>query len=180
MLGPSQYDPIMPRTKRSLVDRFWDRVTKSDGCWVWTGPDAGNGYGIIGRGGRRGGNAYVHRLSYEIHRGPIPKGMQVCHTCDVRRCVNPDHFFLGDHKANMRDAIAKGRIDTRGAGNAMATTTMEQAKEVLRRGAAGERAPAISRSMGISVGVVRRIINGTRWKVLDSERATLRIVEEMA
>ena len=73
---------------RTIEERFWERVAKSEGCWLWTGPDSGNGYGLIGKGGRGGGVKYVHRLSYEIHFGEIPPKMQVCHTCDVRSCVN--------------------------------------------------------------------------------------------
>ena len=175
----------MPRTIRTIEARFWERVAKSDGCWLWTGPSSDNGYGRIGKGGRGGGVEYVHRLSYEMHRGPIPPGMQVCHTCDVRRCVNPNHFFLGNHADNMHDAMRKGRIDTRGAGNAMSTITTEQALEIRERHDRGEGGASISRAMGITVGIVRRVGNRTRWGHLpeiDAERhrrAGLRIADEV-
>lgn len=83
------------------------------GCWLWMGSWApSRGYGLVHvPGGRR---TVAHRYSWEIHRGPIPDGMMVCHKCDVRLCVNPDHLFLGTASDNMRDAFAKGRNITAG------------------------------------------------------------------
>ncbi|HBR21586.1 MAG TPA: hypothetical protein DD713_03315 [Nitrospiraceae bacterium] len=58
-----------------------------------------------------------HRFMYELCIGPIPEGMLVCHTCDIERCGNPEHLFLGTHKDNTQDAINKGRFDPRRLGN---------------------------------------------------------------
>lgn len=89
---------------------FDTRVRKDadSGCWLWTGGTTGPGYGRTGR--INGRQFYAHRLSYEIHAGPIPAGMYVCHACDNPQCVNPAHLWLGDQTANMADAAAKGRI----------------------------------------------------------------------
>jgi hypothetical protein len=95
----------------SLLRRFWQRVAKGDGCWEWTGKRDKNGYGRVylggGREARREG--FAHRVSYTIHFGPIPDGLDVLHHCDAPRCVRPDHFFLGTQTDNMRDMDAKGR-----------------------------------------------------------------------
>jgi hypothetical protein len=92
---------------RPLAERFWEKVDKSGECWLWTGALASNGYGRITP--VTGVSAGAHRVSYELHNGPIPKGMMVMHSCDVPSCVNPDHLSLGTAKDNMADMWTKGR-----------------------------------------------------------------------
>jgi len=93
---------------KSLEERFWEKVDKTADCWVWTASCA-SGYGRICRGGHSGPQVQSHRLSWEIHNGPIPEGLQVLHHCDNKKCVRPDHLFLGSQLDNMRDMIFKGR-----------------------------------------------------------------------
>lgn len=76
---------------------------------MWTGATTYYGYGVIQKGGAHGGLVRAHRVSWELHHGPIPKGLNICHACDNPPCVNPDHLFLGDQKVNMSDCSAKGR-----------------------------------------------------------------------
>lgn len=76
------------------------------GCWLWLNNWNHAGYGL----GKVGGRCFrAHRLSWELHRGPIPAGLHVCHRCDTPACVNPEHLFLGTHDDNMRDRDEKGR-----------------------------------------------------------------------
>lgn len=94
----------------TLAARFsskYEPVTET-GCWIWTASIGGGGYGQIGSGGRKQ-PLLAHRASWQIHFGQIPDGMQVCHKCDVKLCVNPDHLFLGSQIDNMQDMIRKGR-----------------------------------------------------------------------
>jgi hypothetical protein len=99
----------------SDVERFWSKVRKTNGCWLWTGALLGSlGYGqfSLSRGVPRGGRVsqYAHRLSWALSHGSIPNNQHVLHSCDVPRCVNPAHLFLGTHRTNMEDAARKGRL----------------------------------------------------------------------
>jgi hypothetical protein len=92
------------------MNRFLNKIIiVESGCWEWqAGMRGTTGYGAFKHEGKV---IDAHRFSYELHKGKIPAGMLVCHKCDNRKCVNPDHLFLGSHKDNYQDAVNKGRID---------------------------------------------------------------------
>jgi len=94
-----------------MLARFESKFKKTDGCWEWEGCKSKSGYGQFGV---RGDNSYfvsryTHRVSWELYRGEIPKGLCVLHRCDNPSCVNPEHLFLGTHKDNTQDMVEKGR-----------------------------------------------------------------------
>lgn len=99
----------------SLEKRLMSKVHKDkSGCWIWTGALTDGGYGFISyRTSSTMTHWRTHRLSYELFVGEIPDGIQVCHTCDIRTCINPKHLFLGTQKQNVQDAIKKGRFPSK-------------------------------------------------------------------
>jgi hypothetical protein len=95
----------------TIVDRFLSKVTPVPfcGCWLWLGAiQVDTGYGRFGMPGNT--VDYAHRASWRIFIGEIPARTLVCHECDVRSCVNPQHLFLGTYSDNMQDASRKGRV----------------------------------------------------------------------
>ena len=97
----------------SIHRRIWGKINKNNpnGCWEWTGL-VHKGYGRIKIGGESSDKrkmVLVHRVMFELFKGDIPNNYLICHTCDNRKCVNPDHLFCGTSSDNMQDCINKGR-----------------------------------------------------------------------
>ncbi len=99
---------IRPSVKRPVEFRFWQQVAiiPEHSCWEWLGAKSPKGYGTFGANRK---HFQAHRFSWQIHFGPIPDGLLVCHKCDNPSCVRPEHLFLGTALDNTRDMINKGR-----------------------------------------------------------------------
>jgi hypothetical protein len=112
-------------------DRFWKFVIKTENCWIWIGGTDENGRGIFTPYKRKATRAY--RFSWELVKGPIPKGLNICHNCDNPICVNPEHLFIGTQKDNLDDMVDKGRhnpISFPGDKNPNAKLTKEATLEI--------------------------------------------------
>lgn len=164
---------------RDCNSKFWHQVVKSDTCWEWQGDHTANGYGRLTVRGQR---VVAHRHSWEMHFGPIPDGMIVCHHCDNPPCIRPDHLFLGSHQDNMADAANKGRMRQgalrrlidhpgavlRGSDCPWAKLTEAQVQELRSRYAAGGiTQKQLAEDYALHPMTVFQIIHRLRWDHLD-------------
>lgn len=149
--------------------RFWAKVRKTDGCWIWTGARNPNGCGRISVGARGAGLALAPRASWILAHGAIPAGLHVCHHCDNPPCVRPDHLFLGSGADNTHDMMMKGRNGygvNRGEENGAARLTSAAVLEIRKRRARGATLQSLACEYGVGKSSVHRIARGKNWRHL--------------
>jgi len=155
---------------RDAAARFWSYVDKSADptcCWTWTGWLDKHGYGQVYWNGKRARPS--HRVAYQLAYGDIPEGLFVCHSCDNPRCVNPAHLFLGTHRDNTLDAVAKGRykinvLSQHGELNHNVKVSKETVLEIRRLCAEGVSVARISRRTGVPYANAWRIARRKGWE----------------
>lgn len=154
----------MPRTcvRSSVEDRLqhYTMVDPNSGCWLWTGSLSGGGYGQTSLNGKV---VKAHRLSYEVRVGAIPDGLMVCHKCDVRSCINPDHFFLGTAKDNQQDAVRKGR-NPHGSRHGESKLTEMAVRKIREFISGGMKDQQIADKYGVVAGCINLIRHGHSWR----------------
>ncbi len=158
-------DAMRIYTRLPLEERFWKKVVKGESCWLWTGAVDGGGYGKIATGGTNSPLLEAHRLSWEWAHGSIPPKIFVCHHCDIRRCVNPVHLFLGYQIDNSRDAKAKGR-HAHGERCGRSKLTAKDVLDIRARASAGERHTIIAQHFQITASNVGAIAKRRSWRHL--------------
>lgn len=152
-----------------LEKRFWKYVQKTQDCWIWIGATRGkSGYGTLKVSGKSQGS---HRISWLIHFGEIPKAMCVCHHCDNRLCVKPDHLFLGTQRDNIMDAVRKGRqvppVPTKCYNGKHWTTTkltwkiVQKMRKEYKMGKTTYR--KLSKKYGVCYNTIEHVIRNMTW-----------------
>lgn len=133
-------------------------VDEATGCWVWQGSCSINGYGRLRRG-PGGTSAYCHRIMYEHANGSVPEGAVVMHTCDNRRCVNPDHLVIGTQRDNVRDMHKKGRTPR-------SVLTAAEVQEIRMLRQTGMTFHSLAKRFMVSPQTVSKIVTRKAWNWL--------------
>ena len=155
----------MPRLSReALQKKILDNVIPDEnGCWIWQKSFGSHGYGNIATGGHR--NETVHRVSHEVFIGEIPKGQLVLHSCDNRKCCNPEHLRSGTYKDNSSDAISRGRNKLPpvmiGSDHVNAKLTEEEVLEIYMSTLSQRKLAAL---FGVSQKLIHCIKRGKAWQ----------------
>jgi hypothetical protein len=159
----------MAGDKRPLKDRLLGRlkINEQTGCHEWQGYTL-DGYGMIRDNRKR---VRVHTVAFRLFKGSLRKGLCVCHTCDNRKCANPEHLFLGTIQENTADKVAKGR-QAKGAGHGLRGESHPQSKlsaadvAAIRAAYAENRANQyqLASAFKVSQALVNLIINNKLWK----------------
>ena len=150
---------------RDTSARFWSKVDKRSpkGCWDWTASLRPDGYGQFSLGTM----VKANRASWLLSYGPIPQGLSVLHRCDNRRCVRPDHLFLGTQADNIRDMVAKGRrgrTGARGERNSGAVLNWLDVETIRERISGGQGVTDVAADFGVSRQTIWLIKSGRSWR----------------
>lgn len=151
--------------KQDQKELFLSHVKKTDTCWIWTGAKSRHGYGATSINNPKKNNRGAHRASYELFKGDVPQDKLVCHSCDNRLCVNPDHLWIGTPKDNSQDMTKKNRCQK---GNNHNRAILDEDKVIYIRFLCdnGFKKPEIANFFGVDPDTIRLIARRKLWKHL--------------
>lgn len=162
------YAKLHPQTPEQ---RFWAKVERTDGCWIWKAARNPAGYGMFGTGPRGTRIVLAHRYSFELAYGPIPHGILICHHCDNPACVRPDHLFAGTNSDNMKDSAKKHRNAgqrhpemRQGENHGMAKLTENDVLTIRKLSQEGWPGIAIARRFSITPTHISKIVRHLAWR----------------
>jgi len=147
-----------------MKQRFLTKVNKTDGCWNWTAHKDKDGYGRF----RIDGKIHrAHRVSYELYKGEITKGLVVRHSCDNTSCVNPDHLEVGTVQDNTDDMMKRGRqAIQKGEKNGNVKLTENDVLEIRQWLEFGYTVKVIAEMFGVSIRAIYGIRSRKNWSHL--------------
>ncbi len=148
-----------PLTLR-VFDKFYPQVDRSGECWLWTGRLNKDGYGMFYIDG---GDFFAHRVAYGFANDVSPGALCVCHKCDVRRCVNPAHLFLGTQRENTNDRNAKGR-QARGERAGLSKLTEADVRSIRSAYEQGSTQKSLGVLYGVTQSAIAAITNRLTWR----------------
>lgn len=169
--GSGQFCSRRCARSRHLGDRFWAKVRRSDGCWEWQGTHDPFGYGVLGASAHQRA-VKAHRVSWQLHNGPVPVGLWVLHHCDNPPCVRPDHLYLGTARDNAKDRAnrRRGKEDRQsGAANDNAKLTEADVWAIVAALEEGVSQTAIAGRFGVKQPQISRIARRVSWRHLWDE-----------
>ncbi len=139
---------------QKIQERFWSKVEKGECCWEWVGNRNNWGYGRIRIKGKF---SQAHRVSWEIHNGPIPEGLLCLHKCNNRPCIRPDHLYVGTQKDNMRDMSKAGNHNL----SKLTWAIVEEVRQLNTQGVSKSKLAEVCR---VSRTQMDNIIHNKQWK----------------
>jgi hypothetical protein len=149
------------------LGEMWERFRSNvdargrEECWEWRGTKNGAGYGCFYTGGK----VYMaHRMAYMIEIGDIEDDLLICHTCDNKSCVNPNHLWKGTRSENAQDCSSKDGQNKKGERNGNSKLTKEDVVEIRRLKSEGYPNRYITNKFGIDRRHIPRLMSGKEWK----------------
>jgi len=165
-MANNSWNNVGIQRKKSLEERFWEKVNvrDDDECWEWLATKNQDGYGTFSLFKK---DRKSHRVSWTLHYGDIPEGLCVCHHCDNPSCVNPNHLFLGTHRDNINDREKKGRNKLplcKGEDHGISKLKCDDVKKIRKLYKTGDYSQSeLGKLFGVSQTNISQIVRRLIW-----------------